>query len=166
MDKPNPTEFEGFSISLPSHRQRYWDMRSSRRNAGRNRQEQGFFETANPHASRPYYFTYIAEDVVLSNYFAESCGWTGITDGCRAAQRTLSRAPVEEKGNFMTRQYIDCREHPQEGSKKCTVAISADSVDEVVEAAVDHVVKVHAYEDTPEVRKQMQAAVKKGSPRP
>jgi len=65
----------------------------------------------------------------------------------------------------MARQYIDCREYPQT-PKKCTVAISADSVEEVVEAAVEHGVKVHGYEDTPDLRKQMQAAIKKGSPRP
>jgi predicted small metal-binding protein len=65
----------------------------------------------------------------------------------------------------MTRKYIDCRDYPQ-SPKKCTVAISADSVDEVVEAAVEHGVKVHGYEDTPDLRKQMQAAVKQGSPRP
>jgi predicted small metal-binding protein len=65
----------------------------------------------------------------------------------------------------MTRQYIDCREHPQ-APKKCTIAISADTVDEVVEAGVEHAVKVHGFEDTPDLRKQMQAAVKKGSPRP
>ena len=65
----------------------------------------------------------------------------------------------------MARQYIDCRDHPQ-SPKKCTIAISADSVNEVVEAAVEHAVKVHGYEDTPDFRKEIQAAVKKGSPRP
>ncbi len=65
----------------------------------------------------------------------------------------------------MSRQYIDCRDHPQ-SPKKCTIAISADSVNEVVEAAVEHAVKVHGYEDTPDLRREMQAAVKKGSPRP
>lgn len=64
----------------------------------------------------------------------------------------------------MTRKYIDCRDYPQ-GSKSCTIAISADSEQELVEAAVDHGVKVHGYEDTPDLREQMKAAVKEGSPR-
>jgi predicted small metal-binding protein len=36
----------------------------------------------------------------------------------------------------MARKYIDCREFPSE--MKCTVAISADSDEELVEAAVQH----------------------------
>jgi predicted small metal-binding protein len=46
------------------------------------------------------------------------------------------------------------------------LAISADSTDEVVEAAVEHGVKVHGYEDTPDLREKMREAVKEGSPRP
>jgi predicted small metal-binding protein len=64
----------------------------------------------------------------------------------------------------MARKYIDCRDYPQ-SPKKCTVAISADSADEVVDLAVQHGVKVHGYKDTPELRSQMKAAVKEGSPR-
>jgi predicted small metal-binding protein len=65
----------------------------------------------------------------------------------------------------MTRKYIDCRDTPQLGAV-CTLAISADSTDEVVEAAVEHGVKVHGYEDTPDLREKMREAVKEGSPRP
>lgn len=65
----------------------------------------------------------------------------------------------------MARKYIDCREHPQ-APKKCSVAISADSTEELVEAVVEHGVKVHGFADTPELRKQMKAAIKEGSPRP
>ena len=36
----------------------------------------------------------------------------------------------------MARKYIDCREVPSE--MNCTVAIAADSEDELVEAAVQH----------------------------
>ena len=64
----------------------------------------------------------------------------------------------------MSRKYIDCRDHPGT-ENKCTVAISADSADEVVEAAVQHVVRAHGYKDTPDVRSQLKAAVKEGSPR-
>ena len=38
----------------------------------------------------------------------------------------------------MARKYVDCREMPSESN--CTVAIAADSEDEVVEAAVQHAV--------------------------
>jgi predicted small metal-binding protein len=65
----------------------------------------------------------------------------------------------------MARKYIDCRDTP-EGARGCSVAISADTTEEVVETAVEHGVKVHGYEDTPELRKSIQAAVKEGSPRP
>lgn len=62
----------------------------------------------------------------------------------------------------MARKFVDCREQPSESG--CTVAISADSEDEVVEAAVQHVVAVHAHEDTPELRDQIRGSVKKGAP--
>ncbi len=75
------------------------------------------------------------------------------------------KAAIKRKEILMARHYIDCREYPQT-PKKCTVAISADSVEEVVEAAVEHGVKVHGYKDTPDLRKEMQAGIKKGSPRP
>jgi predicted small metal-binding protein len=64
----------------------------------------------------------------------------------------------------MTRKYIDCRDTP-EAATGCTVAISADNTEEVVEAAVEHGMKAHGYEDTPEFREQMKEAVKEGSPR-
>jgi predicted small metal-binding protein len=64
----------------------------------------------------------------------------------------------------MTRKYIDCREYP-EMSQGCSVAISADSEDEVVEAAALHGIEVHGYEDTPDLREQLRSAVKEGSPR-
>ena len=66
----------------------------------------------------------------------------------------------------MARKYIDCREHPDSNaSEKCTVAISADSIDEVVNATAQHVVQVHGYEDTPELRDQLKDSVKEGMPR-
>lgn len=62
----------------------------------------------------------------------------------------------------MARKFVDCREQPSESN--CTVAISADSEDEVVEAAVQHAVAVHSHEDTAEFRDQIRAAVKEGAP--
>lgn len=62
----------------------------------------------------------------------------------------------------MARQYIDCREMPSDSN--CTVAISADSERELVEAAVQHAVAVHGHTDTPEFRKQIAAAIRMGTP--
>lgn len=64
----------------------------------------------------------------------------------------------------MARKYIDCREHA-DSTNKCTLAISADSANEVVEAAVQHAAVGHGLKDSPELRKQLQAMVKEGSPR-
>jgi predicted small metal-binding protein len=63
----------------------------------------------------------------------------------------------------MNRKYIDCREHPQSG-KKCTVAISADSTEEVLEAAIQHGVKVHGFEDSPKLRQELVGAIREGAP--
>jgi predicted small metal-binding protein len=62
----------------------------------------------------------------------------------------------------MDRKYIDCREYPSESG--CTVAISADSEDEVVQAAAEHAVKVHGHQDTPQLREQLRGMVKEGAP--
>lgn len=62
----------------------------------------------------------------------------------------------------MTRKYIDCRDYPSEN--KCTVALSADSDEELVEAAVQHAVAVHGEKDTPEFRAQMKGMLKEESP--
>lgn len=58
----------------------------------------------------------------------------------------------------MTRKYIDCREFPSESN--CTVAISADSELELIEAAAHHAVQVHGHQDSPELRDQLREAVK------
>jgi predicted small metal-binding protein len=58
----------------------------------------------------------------------------------------------------MERKYIDCREYP--GDIRCTVAISADTDDELLEAAVQHAVTVHKYQDTPDLRKQLRTMFK------
>jgi predicted small metal-binding protein len=53
----------------------------------------------------------------------------------------------------MNRKYIDCRQYPSDIG--CTVAISADTDEELLEAAVQHAVSVHGHEDTPELRQQL-----------
>lgn len=63
----------------------------------------------------------------------------------------------------MARKYIDCRETPSVSG--CTVAISADTDEELLEAAVQHAVAVHGHYDTPELRQQIKASFKEGAPK-
>ena len=63
--------------------------------------------------------------------------------------------PEEEK---MTRMSVDCREMPSK--MNCTVAISADTKKELIDAAVQHAVAVHGHKDTPEVRAQIEKMIK------
>lgn len=62
----------------------------------------------------------------------------------------------------MTRKYIDCRGYPSESH--CSVAIAADSDEELLEAAVQHAVSVHHDQDTPELRSEMRKHFKEGTP--
>lgn len=62
----------------------------------------------------------------------------------------------------MTRKYIDCRDVPSESN--CSIAISADSDQELVEAAVQHAAAVHKHEDTPELRSMIKQQIKEGTP--
>jgi predicted small metal-binding protein len=62
----------------------------------------------------------------------------------------------------MGRKFVDCREIPSES--KCSLAISADTEDELLEAAVQHAVAVHKHSDSPELREQIKHAMKDGTP--
>lgn len=76
----------------------------------------------------------------------------------------LVRANHFRKGRCrMGRKYIDCRDYP--GDVKCTVAISADTEEELLEAIVEHGKQVHGYEDTPEFRGMVRDGMKEGNPR-
>ena len=48
------------------------------------------------------------------------------------------------------RKSIDCRNYPSD--MNCTVALSADSADELLEIAAAHAVNAHGHSDTPELR--------------
>ncbi len=63
----------------------------------------------------------------------------------------------------MKRYSIDCRDYP--GDVKCSVALSADSKEELLEVVVQHGEKVHGYKDTPEFRGNMIKEFKEGAPR-
>ncbi|MEK9133275.1 MAG: DUF1059 domain-containing protein [Pseudomonadota bacterium] len=52
----------------------------------------------------------------------------------------------------MVRKFIDCRDVP---GVKCTVAIFAESEEELLEAAIQHAVGAHGCEDTPELRERL-----------
>lgn len=62
----------------------------------------------------------------------------------------------------MERRYIDCRQFPSESG--CSVAISADSDDELIEAAAHHAVQVHGHKDGPELRAMLRNGMKIGEP--
>jgi len=46
----------------------------------------------------------------------------------------------------------------------CTIAISADTEQELLDAAVQHAVAVHQHKDTPDFRKQLRSIIKDGTP--
>jgi predicted small metal-binding protein len=71
------------------------------------------------------------------------------------------RAAKAAKEINMTRKYIDCREYPS--AMNCSVAISADNDEELLEAAVQHAVSVHQHQDTPELRQQLRQLFKEES---
>jgi len=62
----------------------------------------------------------------------------------------------------MTRKFIDCRNYPSE--RNCSVAISADTEKELMEAAVQHAVAVHGHQDTPELRQEIKQIIQEGEP--
>ncbi len=72
-----------------------------------------------------------------------------------------ARASVQ-KGITMTRKFVDCREFPSE--MNCSLALSADSEAELLEAAVHHAVSVHKHTDTPELRAQIKTCMHEGTP--
>ena len=62
----------------------------------------------------------------------------------------------------MARKYIDCRQMPSE--MNCSIAISADSEDELVETAVQHAVAIHGHEDNAELRDMIRGGIQEGAP--
>jgi len=54
--------------------------------------------------------------------------------------------------------FVDCRDYPSE--MNCTVAISADTQKELLEAAVQHAVAVHGHQDSSELRQELAKMIK------
>ena len=73
-------------------------------------------------------------------------------------------APIEKAPReiIVARKYIDCREFPSE--MNCTIAISADSEEELLEAAVQHAVTVHGHHDSPAFRNELRGIFREGTP--
>ena len=62
----------------------------------------------------------------------------------------------------MERYCTDCRDHAG-GDVKCSLALSADSKEELLEAVVQHGTTVHGFTDTPELREKiLNEFIKKG----
>jgi predicted small metal-binding protein len=61
----------------------------------------------------------------------------------------------------MARKMIDCRNFPSES--QCTVAIAADTDDELLEVAVMHAVKKHGHDDTAELRKELRQGIQEAA---
>ena len=59
----------------------------------------------------------------------------------------------------MERYSIDCRDYPSE--VKCSVALSADTKEELLDVVMQHGVKVHGFKDTPEFREGIVKEFKK-----
>ena len=62
----------------------------------------------------------------------------------------------------MERYFIDCRDYPSD--VKCSVALSANTKEELLEAVIQHGAKIHGYEDTPEFRDKIVKEFKEGTP--
>jgi predicted small metal-binding protein len=83
--------------------------------------------------------------------------------GCNEVLWADSESPQPSLEEIiMTRKFIDCREFPSD--MHCSVAISADSEDELLQVAVEHAVSVHGHHDTPELRTQLRQLFRNGMP--
>ena len=58
----------------------------------------------------------------------------------------------------MARMFVDCRDYPSE--MNCTVAISADTKEELLDAVVQHAVAVHGHRDNPQLRDELPKIIK------
>jgi predicted small metal-binding protein len=62
----------------------------------------------------------------------------------------------------MPRKYIDCREFPSDIG--CTLALAADSEQELLDAAVAHGVAMHGHTDSPQFREMLRQLFRTGTP--
>jgi predicted small metal-binding protein len=76
----------------------------------------------------------------------------------RQGSKGRMRRIVVPKEAHMARMFVDCRDYPSE--MNCTVAISADTKNELLEAAVQHAVAVHGHHDSPQLRQELAKIIK------
>lgn len=62
----------------------------------------------------------------------------------------------------MSRKYIDCRDFTPDHN--CSVAISADREQELIDATVQHVVSAHNALDSPQLRAKLALEIREGEP--
>jgi len=101
----------------------------------------------------------LANGTDVTRYRSVRARANAVTTRSRAAYTWISVSCEEDA---MTRKYIDCRECPSD--VKCSVALCADSEDELMEAAVQHAVAVHQHADSPELRSQLKTLFHDGTP--
>jgi predicted small metal-binding protein len=75
-----------------------------------------------------------------------------------ATWKRTQTVPATEQEASVARFFVDCRDYPSE--MNCTVAISADTKPELVDAAVQHAVAVHGHHDSAELREQLSKMIK------
>ena len=64
----------------------------------------------------------------------------------------------------MGRKFIDCRDYPTD--IKCSLTLTADTEEELLDAALQHGIAVHGYQNTPSLRDELRKGLKEGAPRP
>jgi predicted small metal-binding protein len=62
----------------------------------------------------------------------------------------------------MERYFVDCRDYFHE-DVNCSLSLTADKKEELLEAMVQHGIKVHGYQDTHEFREKIMNGMKKGT---
>ena len=60
--------------------------------------------------------------------------------------------------------FVRCCEYVD--GEECTVAVGADTLEEVIEAAIEHAHVTHAEEDTPALRQTIRESIREGSVEP
>ena len=96
------------------------------------------------------------------NTYKHTPSKTQAVQPCTRAAAANAQCYFDAEETAMGRKYIDCREFPSD--MKCSLALSADTEEELLEAAVQHAIAVHQHKDTPEFREQLKACFKDGTP--
>ncbi len=62
----------------------------------------------------------------------------------------------------MALMFVVCRDYIEDGGN-CTVAIGAETLEETIEAAVEHAYGTHGEEDTPTLREVIRDNIRQGA---